>query len=72
MSSQPDIWKGWARCCVNDGIATMPSWVASVVHKDCKDPDLTWASLLALVAVETDTNAQKIAMLCMDLAWGTL
>lgn len=71
-SSDPAIWRGWAACCVAEGVSIMPDWVASNIHKDCKDPDQTWATLLNEIAHETDSAQQCISQLCMSLAWGDL
>lgn len=69
--TQPDIWRGWAQCCLNDGITIMPAWVKQAVHKNCKDPDIVWAELLDQLAKPL-VNDQYVALRCMDLCWGTL
>lgn len=70
-SNDISIWRGWAQCCVKDGITRMPSWVKSVVHADSKDPDIVWASLLAELAKPL-CNEQRVSLYCMSLAWGDL
>lgn len=71
MSKQLEIWRGWAQVCLNDGITIMPAWVRTVVHPDCKDPDIQWATLLEQLARPL-VNDQAVSQRCMDLAWGTL
>lgn len=87
MSSQPDLWIGWAQCAVAEGMTTMPAFVKLGVHRDCVDPDNSWAMLIAAVTEREDHESagkraigsgtqgpydQLILQWAATLAWGDI
>jgi hypothetical protein len=48
MTSDPNIWQGWARCAAIENVREIPPYVLSQVHPDCTEPVHAWSMLVGV------------------------